>query len=222
MKNPAQQISHRPALRRLAAAVMLCCAAASMTVPARGAGAVFFRRRAQLRQRRHGVGDQGGRPLHRHDLHHRPAREGHPDPGVGAHADQVAGVRAADLGVAPAGLCGRHRRRLRQGGAGIGSEIAVLADHGRHRRQARQGRPGGDPDLPPQLRVGRQPDRGAAPAHFAEQLDHGQPGQQQPGDHRLRRQLAPPRKNHRRARRAGRRRRSTWCRCATRSPATSP
>ena len=34
MKNPAHSISHRPALRRLAAAVMLSCAAASLMVPA--------------------------------------------------------------------------------------------------------------------------------------------------------------------------------------------
>jgi general secretion pathway protein D len=46
------------------------------------------------------------------------------------------------------------------------------------------------PRSSPQLRIGGQPDRRAAPADFAEQFDHGQPGQQQPGDHRLRRQPA--------------------------------
>ncbi|HEU4376303.1 MAG TPA: type II secretion system secretin GspD, partial [Telluria sp.] len=34
MKNPAHKFPHRPAMRRLAAAVMLCCAAASLTMPA--------------------------------------------------------------------------------------------------------------------------------------------------------------------------------------------
>ncbi len=163
------------------------------------------RRSAQLRECRHRIGDQGDRPLHRHDLHHRPARERHADAGVRKVAQQERSLWPADVDPAPAGLRGGHQRRwVCQGGARGRSQAAIVT-HASGRRALEQGhrRPDRHAGVLPVVRIGRQPHRRAAAADFAEQLDHGQPGQQHPGRDRLRRQPAPPGAHHRRARRAG-------------------
>ena len=83
------------------------------------------------------------------------------------------------------------------------AKLQSIAYPGWRRRAADRRRPDRHPDFSLELRVGCQSHRRAAPADFSEQFDHGQPGQQQPGDHGLCRQPESPFENHRRAGRTG-------------------
>ncbi len=187
-----------PALRRLAAGAMLCCAASAVTTLAlplsasaqetANAAALSFVN-ADIESVIKAIGHYTGMTFII-------------DPRVKGTLTLVsekslsksASLRPADVDPAPAGLRGGHqRRRLRQGGARGRSQAAIVA-HASGRRALEQGdrRPDRHAGVLPVVRIGRQPHGRAAAADFAEQLDHGQPGQQHPGRDRLRRQPAPP------------------------------